>query len=66
MLSKVAIRPELPEALCRRMLRPTWVEVDLDAIEHNVTTVKRMARQHPPGIHVICGSCISAATCLYD
>jgi alanine racemase len=32
---------ELPDALRRRLLRPTWVEVDLDAIEHNVKTVKR-------------------------
>ena len=31
----------LPEALRRQLVRPTWVEVDLDAIEHNVRTVQR-------------------------
>ena len=32
---------ELPEAVRRLLHRPTWVEVDLDAIEHNVKTVQR-------------------------
>jgi alanine racemase len=32
---------ELPDAILRRLVRPTWVEVDLDAIEHNVKTLKR-------------------------
>lgn len=32
---------ELPEAVRRLLIRPTWVEVDLDAIEHNVKTVQR-------------------------
>jgi len=31
----------LPEAVRRRLIRPTWVEVDLDAIEHNVKTVQQ-------------------------
>jgi alanine racemase len=31
---------ELPDAIRRRLIRPTWVEVDLDAIDHNVKTVK--------------------------
>lgn len=38
--ARVEAASELPEAIRRLLLRPTWVEVDLDAIEHNVKTVK--------------------------
>ena len=31
---------ELPERVRKLLLRPTWVEVDLDAVAHNVRTVK--------------------------
>src|SRR5689334_15567013 len=31
----------LADTIRRLLIRPTWVEVDLDAIEHNVKTVKR-------------------------
>ncbi|HEV8255480.1 MAG TPA: alanine racemase [Casimicrobiaceae bacterium] len=40
-LRSASAASDLPEALRRQLLRPTWVEVDLDAIEHNVKTVKR-------------------------
>lgn len=32
---------KLPNEINKILLRPTWVEVDLDAIEHNVKTVKK-------------------------
>ena len=41
MLSNFHTAVDLPEGVLRRLLRPTWVEVDLEAIEHNVRTVKR-------------------------
>ena len=32
---------KLPPEITRRLLRPTWIEVDLDAIEHNVKSLKK-------------------------
>ena len=32
----------LPVSTAIKLLRPTWVEVDLDAIEHNVKSIKKM------------------------
>ena len=40
---------ELPNAVQKHLIRPTWVEVDLDAIDHNVRTVKSWL----PGVKLI-------------
>ncbi|MBW2149431.1 MAG: alanine racemase [Deltaproteobacteria bacterium] len=37
----MTVSGELPNEITMLLLRPTWVEVDLDAIEHNVKTVKK-------------------------